>query len=75
MLRTTLATTDNRGVREDYGGLQQATDNRRIAVLPLANISLDAKDEIVSDGVTEELISTLTKIAGLWRQRPVIHLA
>jgi adenylate cyclase len=46
-------------------GLQQATDNRRIAVLPFANISLDAKDEIFSDGMTEELISTLSKIAGL----------
>ena len=46
-------------------GLQQPVNNRRIAVLPLANMSSDAKDEIFSDGMTEELISALSKIAGL----------
>jgi len=45
--------------------LQQQPDNRRIAVLPLANMSKDARDEIFSDGMTEELISSLSKIAGL----------
>ena len=39
-------------------------DNRRIAVLPLANMSSDANGEIFSDGMTEELISSLSKIAG-----------
>ncbi|HYM39564.1 MAG TPA: tetratricopeptide repeat protein, partial [Thermoplasmata archaeon] len=38
---------------------------RRLAVLPLANISPDPKDEFFSDGLTEELISTLSKIANL----------
>lgn len=42
-----------------------ALDKYRIAVLPLANISPDAKDEYLADGMTEELISTLSKIAGL----------
>lgn len=37
----------------------------RVAVLPLANISRDPKDEYFADGMTEELISTLSKIAGL----------
>src|SRR5712664_2506207 len=46
-------------------GLQRPAGNRRIAVLPLANMSSDAKDEIFSDGMTEELISALSKIAGL----------
>src|SRR2546425_7421393 len=46
-------------------GLQRPTGNRRVAVLPLANMSSDAKDEIFSDGMTEELISALSKIAGL----------
>ena len=38
---------------------------RRIAVLPLANISQDPDDEYLADGMTEELISTISKIAGL----------
>ncbi len=37
----------------------------RLAVLPLANISPDAKDEYFADGLTEELISVLSKIRGL----------
>lgn len=37
----------------------------RVAVLPLANISGRAEDEYFADGITEELIQTLSKIAGL----------
>jgi serine/threonine-protein kinase len=37
----------------------------RIAVLPLANISPDPQDEYFADGMTEELISTLSRIDGL----------
>lgn len=37
----------------------------RVAVLPLSNISNDAKDEYFADGMTEELISSLSKIGGL----------
>ncbi len=40
-------------------------NNNRIAVLPLTNISADPKDDYFSDGMTEELISTVSKIAGL----------
>lgn len=39
--------------------------NRRIAVLPFENISPEAQDEYFSDGITEELISTLSKIGDL----------
>jgi len=36
-----------------------------IAVLPFANLSDDREDEYFSDGLTEEIINALTKIAGL----------
>ncbi len=42
-----------------------ALDKHRVAVLPLQNISPDPKDEYFADGMTEELISTMSKIAGL----------
>ncbi len=40
-------------------------DTRRIAVLPFANMSPDPSDEYFADGITEELISTISKIRGL----------
>lgn len=40
-------------------------DRNRIAVLPFANMSPDPKDEYFADGMTEELISTTSSIAGL----------
>ena len=38
---------------------------RRIAILPLRNISPDSQDEYFADGLTEELISTLSKVREL----------
>jgi TolB-like protein/Tfp pilus assembly protein PilF len=40
-------------------------DTRRIAVLPFANISPDSGDEYFADGMTEELISAISKIPEL----------
>ncbi|HKW04315.1 MAG TPA: adenylate/guanylate cyclase domain-containing protein, partial [Nitrososphaerales archaeon] len=40
-------------------------DRKRIAILPLANISADANDEYFADGLTEELIDALSQIKGL----------
>lgn len=37
----------------------------RLAVLPLANISPDPKDEYFADGLTEELITVLSQLQGL----------
>jgi adenylate cyclase len=42
-----------------------STSWTRLAVLPLANISPDPKDEYFADGLTEELISALSKIQDL----------
>ncbi len=42
-----------------------ALDNQRIAILPLANISPDTRDEYFTDGMTEELISAASKIRGI----------
>src|SRR2546422_1289961 len=40
-------------------------DKRRIAILPFANISADSADEYFVDGMTEELIATMSRIGGL----------
>jgi TolB-like protein/Flp pilus assembly protein TadD len=40
-------------------------DSHRIAVLPMANISPDPRDEYFADGLTEELISSISNISEL----------
>jgi len=37
-------------------------DRRRVAVLPFSNMSPDPNDEYFADGITEELIATISKI-------------
>ncbi len=44
---------------------QTHLDSRRIAVLPFANMSTDPADVFFADGLTEELISTMSKIREL----------
>jgi TolB-like protein/lipoprotein NlpI len=43
----------------------EGTDRTRIAVLPFSNTSPDPADAYFADGMTEELIYTLSKIQGL----------
>jgi adenylate cyclase len=50
---------------KSYTGKSGSHSRLRLAVLPLSNISNDAKDEYFADGMTEELISSLSKIEGL----------
>ena len=57
-------------IREDSGTSDSSAPTpekapARIAVLPLANISPSAEDAYLADGMTEELIFTLSKIGGL----------
>jgi len=42
-----------------------AYDSRRIAVIPFINVGPDPSNESLADGMTEELIYTLSKVAGL----------
>lgn len=52
-------------VSQRSGGPLGAASTRRVAVLPFANMSGNADDEYFSDGITEELISRLSRVAGL----------
>jgi len=38
---------------------------RRLAILPLVNMSADPQDEFFADGLTEEIIAELSKVPGL----------
>src|SRR5436309_12401290 len=44
---------------------QTALDPRRIAMLPLTNLSADPNDKYFADGMTDELISSLSRISEL----------
>jgi len=48
----------------DAGEVPKSPGNR-IAILPFANFSPDPQDDYFADGMTEELISTLSKVGGL----------
>src|SRR6184192_1928740 len=47
------------------GAASLPVPNKSIAVLPFVNMSADKNDEYLSDGVSEELITALSKITGL----------
>jgi len=47
------------------GGAQPVAQLRSVAVLPLANVGGDARDEYFSDGMTDELANALSKLPGL----------
>jgi len=52
------------GVRQRlFGG--RAVANQTLAVLPLVNLSRDAEQDYFTDGMTEELINTLSQVGSL----------
>lgn len=50
--------------RESLKGKTKLPSNR-LAVLPFVNMSADPENEYFSDGITEELLNSLTKVDGL----------
>lgn len=50
---------------KEWGASAKGFDERRIAVLPFANLNPDPTDEYFADGMTEELITSLSGVKGL----------
>jgi eukaryotic-like serine/threonine-protein kinase len=53
------------GLRNSEGAAVSSPQIRSIAVLPLDNLSADASEEYFSDGMTEQLISSLAQVRAL----------
>src|SRR5215467_8124982 len=50
---------------EGGGAEKPPLDSRRVGVLPFVNMSLDPNDSFFADGVTEEIITSLSGVSGL----------
>jgi TolB-like protein/class 3 adenylate cyclase len=48
------------------GGILSSPDKPSIAVLPFENLSADPEEEYFADGLTEDLITDLSKVSGLF---------
>lgn len=57
--------TDDVTADRPVPGLTPVTDNPSIAVLPFKSLSDDADQEYFADGITEDLITGLSKLSGL----------
>jgi len=52
-------------VGAEVGGVRRAPSANRIAVLPLASISPDPEDEYLADGLTDEIIASISRSGAL----------
>jgi len=57
--------TEELGNPQRPQNIKGAAPVKSVAVLPFVNMSADKNDEYLSDGMTEELINALAKVAGL----------
>jgi adenylate cyclase len=58
---------DGRPVGRDLGDItRRAAARVAIAVLPFANMSGDPEQECFSDGISEDIITDLSKVSALW---------
>jgi adenylate cyclase len=62
-LRQILGTT---GRPAEAGASADATERPSVVVLPFNNMSGDAEQEYFSDGITEDIITDLSKVSGLF---------
>ena len=53
------------GERSALPAAERPRDKPSVAILPFANMSSDAEQEFFSDGITEDLITDLSKVSGL----------
>ncbi len=63
-----MAEIISRGVPQAGAAAQPSarTDKPSVAVLPFANMSNDPEQEFFSDGITEDIITDLSKVSGLF---------
>ncbi len=64
-LKGWLAGQKSKSTRAESRADAVSLEKHRVAVLPFASITPDPSDEYFSDGMTEELISTLANVSGL----------
>src|SRR5439155_21679144 len=63
--RVHLDTPAAAGIKDKKSAPPEAGEKPAIAVLPFNNMSGDREQEYFSDGITEEIITDLSKVSGL----------
>jgi len=66
LVLTMLVDRNQKEVTREVQSPARLTDKRSIAVLPFVNMSSDPEQEYFSDGMTEDLITELSRLTGLF---------